>query len=68
MKTVKRDDIGKVIYIILQACYIVVMLMSYPLVFYEARNISLYYSGICFPCIRKYQPKKKERAESLLKT
>ena len=69
LKTVNPGEIGKSIYIILQACYIIVMLMSYPLVFYEARNISLYYSGLCFPCIRKYKPKKKvERAESLLKT
>ena len=53
LTTVTKGDIGQTIYIVLQSCYVVIMLMSYPLMFYEARNISLYYAGLYIPFIRK---------------
>ena len=53
LTTVTKDGVGQTIYIVLQSCYVVIMLMSYPLMFYEATNISLYYAGLYIPFIRK---------------
>ena len=53
LTTVTKEDIGKEIYIVLQFCYVVIMLCSHVIMFYEARNITLYYAGLYIPWIRK---------------
>ena len=50
--TVQDSAIGKTLYILLQSCFVVVMLMSFPLLFYEPRNIFLYFIAYLFPSLR----------------